>query len=473
MTDHRLTLEAAPSFGIQDLANELTIEIFSYLGISDISAVGSVCWQWHQLANDESLWRFFLKRDFKRLETNNPKEAYRNCRDFYPNLAQGIYTTRRIATCIEIENTASIYRNLLIGSKEDRKLVSGYMDGTIKVWDLESGVCEKTLVHHGSVEHLFLTKNGKLISESYHEKLNHSKIKIWDLENGVCEQVLKHPGILNSLIPTENGTLISGDWEGTIRVLDLATGDCTMTLESEPKNITSLCLIYIAQDKKLVSGSYDGMIRIWNLETGVCQMKIKAHKNRISCLILAPDGKLISGGWDERIKVWNLESGACEISMQSDQTALCLLIPAKEKKLMSVSLDGLIKIWNLETGNMEMTLREQRPGIDLITFTKEGELITFVSEGTTEIMDFTASNQNVLKELAMTFEENSQRDHRIAMQRFLKIPSKEKEEITCKLREIANPLPEENRIRVHPLQIAQAIRNYLNRESGTAKEKES
>ncbi len=346
--DHRTptqpTPEATPACGFQDLANELAIKIFSYLRVSEISVVSTVCWQWHQLAEDESLWRFFLKRDFKRLETNHPKEAYRNCRDFYPNLGRGIYAARRIRTHIEIEGPAAIYRNLLLGSKKERKLISGYRDGTIKIWDLAKGVCEKTLVHRGAVDHLFLTKNGKLISESYHEDLHRSKLKIWDLESGVCEQVLNHPGILNSLISTENGTLISGDWEGTIRVLDLATGDCKITLESEPKNITSLCLTCFAQDKKLVSGSYDGMIRVWNLETGTCEMKMEAHNNRISCLIVTQEGKLISGGWDEMIKVWNLDTGDCEMSIQSDQTALCLLIPTKEKKLMSVSLDGIIKI---------------------------------------------------------------------------------------------------------------------------------
>ncbi len=114
-----------------------------------------------------------------------------------------------------------------------------------------------------------------------------------------------------------------------------------------------------------------------------------------------------------------------------------------------------------------MTLREQRPGVDLITFTGEGELISFVSQGMTEIMDFAASTQNVLKELAMTFEGSSQKDHRIAMQRFLRIPSKEKGEIASELREIASPLPDENRIRVHPLQIAQVIRCYLSRDPVT------
>ncbi len=58
----------------------------------------------------------------------------------------------------------------------DGKLVSGFLDNTIKIWDPDTGECIKTLGgHSGPVECLAVLPDGRLVSGS-----GDNTIKIWD-----------------------------------------------------------------------------------------------------------------------------------------------------------------------------------------------------------------------------------------------------------------------------------------------------
>ena len=76
------------------------------------------------------------------------------------------------------------------------KLASGSFDNTIKIWNLDSSKCVKTLVgHKSSVVSLQLLANNKLASGSFD-----NTIKIWNLDNGECVKTLVgHTKMVNSL----------------------------------------------------------------------------------------------------------------------------------------------------------------------------------------------------------------------------------------------------------------------------------
>ena len=74
-----------------------------------------------------------------------------------------------------ILNLRSLKRNLVSCS-----------DNTIKIWDLESKTCLKTLCGHtNTVICLEVLTNGQLISGSFDKS-----IKVWNTENGKCVNTL-------------------------------------------------------------------------------------------------------------------------------------------------------------------------------------------------------------------------------------------------------------------------------------------
>ena len=84
------------------------------------------------------------------------------------------------------------------------------------------------------------------------------------------------------------------------------------------------CLIRLS-DARIASGSDDSAIKIWNISTDVCELTLVGHTDSVNALLLinsATDEQLLSGSEDKTIKAWNIHTGLClrTIILQSRQS---------------------------------------------------------------------------------------------------------------------------------------------------------
>ena len=56
--------------------------------------------------------------------------------------------------------------------------------------------------------------------------------------------------------------------------------------------------IKLLSNGKLASGGFDNLIKIWNLQTKNCEMTLEGHTGHVFCLDELNDGRLISGATD-------------------------------------------------------------------------------------------------------------------------------------------------------------------------------
>ncbi len=455
-TDILSSSEVNPSCGFQSLPDEVMLMVFRELSAQNTAIANRVCRHWYRLLDDKPLWNFFLIRDFAISETQNPKELYQKCYHRDANFARGIYAT----------STIQLGRPTQCVSVKGQKLIAGFSDGTIEIWDLHTRTCEKKWTGHTSiVNSLFLTETGEILSGSYD-----CSIKIWNNERFDC----KHRFTGNiypvmSLILANEGILITGDVMGDIRIYDLIQGTLNIIQGEHTKSISSLIL---TKKGKLVSGSEDKNIKIWNVKQGICELTLEGHHNRITSLCLTIDGKLVSGSEDRKIKIWDLKTGMCEMTLEGHQAGVSALCLSKWGKLLSGSDGGRIKVWDLERGVCEMTLRTGGDFSKFLHFTDNDRLVSVSTNGEVQILDFSASHEEVFEELANKFEGNA-RDISIAMERFSRMPLSARGKIWREIQESMNPLSdhrnggtedhlaEANGLDSSPKQKAAAIRKYL------------
>lgn len=96
-------------------------------------------------------------------------------------------------------------------------------------------------------------------------------IKLWDVESGVCLRTFDgHKNWIISVSFSPDGQLIgSGSRDKTAKVWDVNSGDCLHTLEGHKDWIT---LIAFSPDgQSLASGSKDQTVRLWDLKSGQCR----------------------------------------------------------------------------------------------------------------------------------------------------------------------------------------------------------
>ena len=57
---------------------------------------------------------------------------------------------------------------------------------------------------------------------------------------------------------------------------------------------------------KIASGGQDKSIKIWDLITGNCIITLKGHSNNVSRLIKINKYQIASSSWDNSIKIWDI-----------------------------------------------------------------------------------------------------------------------------------------------------------------------
>ncbi len=61
---------------------------------------------------------------------------------------------------------------------------------------------------------------------------------------------------------------------------------------------------------RVVSGSEDKTVRVWNLASGECLHILQGHNDVVMAVAVA-GGRIVSGSWDQTVRVWDLGSGKC------------------------------------------------------------------------------------------------------------------------------------------------------------------
>jgi hypothetical protein len=138
---------------------------------------------------------------------------------------------------------------------DGRRAVSGSDDKTLRVWDLESGQCLRTLTGHtAGVTSVSVTPDGRRAVSGSRDKT----LRVWDLESGQCLRTLQgHSDDVNSVSVTPDGRrAVSGSRDKTLRVWDLESGECLAVFQSSGGGIKSLAV----HSQLLVLGTHTGLM---------------------------------------------------------------------------------------------------------------------------------------------------------------------------------------------------------------------
>jgi WD40 repeat protein len=139
-------------------------------------------------------------------------------------------------------------------SPDGQKLGSASRDQTIRLWDVTTGECLRTIQGQTWFWTVEWSNDGqKLVSAS-----QDGKVQIWDVLTGESLSVLQTQaaGVRRVLWAEQNSVLISGGTDGVIELWDAQTGECLQTLQAdrpyEGINITGVTGITEAQKTSLI-----------------------------------------------------------------------------------------------------------------------------------------------------------------------------------------------------------------------------
>ncbi|POS86269.1 nuclear migration protein-like protein nudF [Erysiphe pulchra] len=161
-------------------------------------------------------------------------------------------------------------------------LVSASRDKSLRIWDVSTGYCVKTLRGHSAwVRDVSSSYDGKFLLSAG----NDQTAKIWDTTSGESKiTLIGHEHVIECCVfapPTSYGNLAS-----------------VAGLKKPPLSTSSAEFV--------ATGSRDKCIRIWDTR-GTIIMTLKGHDNWVRGLVFHPGGKyLMSVSDDKTLRCWDL-----------------------------------------------------------------------------------------------------------------------------------------------------------------------
>ena len=276
---------------------------------------------------------------------------------------------------------------------DGKKIVSGSVNGPLKVWDLESGECRATLEGHtSSVPGVAVTPDGKKVVSSSWDKT----LKVWSLETAQCIATLDGASELNwgVAIAGDGATVVSASSHKNLGVWDLEALQLSRELKGDANHGAA-----ISYDGRLAAtGSEDDALKVWNLERAQCLHSLKHHTSIITGIAFTPDAKtVVSGSYDKTLKLWDLETGQCRATFEGHTNGVHrVAITPDGKMVVSASSDKTVKVWDLATGRCIVTFKGHAGGVFGLAVTPDGKTVVSGSlDNTLRVWDLPAPDRIV------------------------------------------------------------------------------
>ncbi|CAE6427819.1 unnamed protein product [Rhizoctonia solani] len=284
-------------------------------------------------------------------------------------------------------------------SPDGLKIVTGYSDGSISIWDKQTGsrIGDSLLGHTNSVTCVRFLASGNLVVSSSRD----GTVQVWDLreKSPTTNHVATgHFGSVNCVAFSPKDTFIAlGSSDKTIRLWDTKS----MHSIGEPYTGHSSgvsCIAFSSDGTKLVSGSLDKTIRIWLIDMGGQQfarstLLITGHSDAITCVAITIDGtKVASGSVDRTVRLWDALSSqkiTNHISSSVHSTSItCVSFSSRGDLLISSSVDGEIQLRNVTTFEQVFCPCHHADSVNEVTFSPDSlQVISASNDMTTRIWD--------------------------------------------------------------------------------------
>ncbi len=266
-------------------------------------------------------------------------------------------------------------------SPDGTTLASASFDKTVKLWDIRTGECLKTLQAHGRVNSVSISPDGKTLASGSNDKT----VKLWDIRTGECLKTFQeHTDAVQSVEISPDGRIVaSSSNDETIKLWNMRSGECLKTLRGHKNTVRSVAIS--PDNTTLASGSNDKTIKIWDIRTGECLKTLHGHTNKIrsvavssNCVILA------SVGYDQQVKLWDIKTGECLKTLQEHTDWVrAVAISPDSATLLSGSDDQTVKLWDINTGECLKTLRGYINSIRSVTISPDNTVIVSGNEDQT------------------------------------------------------------------------------------------
>ncbi|XP_045538858.1 WD repeat-containing protein 61-like [Papilio machaon] len=236
--------------------------------------------------------------------------------------------------------------NISAEAKEQIKhfLVTGGLDGLIKVWHIENNKLElfHTLQGHCmAVVSIAISSDGHTIASASLD----STMMIWDLMSGnkVHEIQSEATDVWKVAFSPNNTHVVSGSHTGKVIIYNIVKGIVHKTLDTRGK--FTICVAWSADDKYISSGAVDGTVCIFDVQQGKLIHTIEAHTKTVRSVQFSTNSNLlVTASDDGYVKVYDSASANLVKNVNLKSWVLNACFSKDGTRIAAATADGSVYV---------------------------------------------------------------------------------------------------------------------------------
>jgi WD40 repeat protein len=186
-------------------------------------------------------------------------------------------------------------------------------------------------------------------------------------------------------------TLATADWDGTVRLWDIATHRQLGAPLTAGGNSADVSVAFSPDGKALATASYGGSVRLWDVATHrQLGAPLTASTSQVNAVAFSPDGKTLATASGNTAQLWDVAThrqiGAPLTASKSQVTAVAF--SPDGKTLATGSGNGRAWLWDVATHRqIGAPLTAGKSQVTAVAFSPDGKTLATASGSTAQLWD--------------------------------------------------------------------------------------
>ena len=253
-------------------------------------------------------------------------------------------------------------------------------DGTLRLYDLESGELRHTLEHGVILDAIAFSPGGDLLATGSRDGF----IRVWDVRSGVLlHEMDEQAEWVNTVLFSPDGRLLaSSSGESTVRLWDVVTGQLLRELPRQRGYCSyGYDIAAFSPDGREFATTSGNRILFFDTAGGTVQRTLDNGYCFGSDVAFYPDSSalLIAGG--HRVYTVNAASGEVVAVQETDLPVVSIAVSPDGERLAWGGGDGetVVRLWDLTQGQPLYTIQMEGQAADKVSFSPDGRLLAVQS----------------------------------------------------------------------------------------------
>ncbi|MFC6986901.1 hypothetical protein ACFQMD_31240 [Streptomyces cirratus] len=260
--------------------------------------------------------------------------------------------------------------NSMAFSPDGRMLVIGSSDHSVQVWDVATGAVRATLLGHtNEVTSVGFSPDGRTVASG---SLDYS-VRLWDVADRTV--LTGHTGaVLAVAFRPPSSDLATGDAEGAVKLWDAVGGKPRGTLDHHGAVLSAA---FSPDGSTLATGRWDSEVQLWDVAGRKVRSTLDVPADKVDAVAFSSDGKTLATGDDNGVTaLWDVATRKPHTVMGEHTAFVSSLAFSPDKRTLATgSGDRTARLWDLATGRTRTVLSGHTDRVTSVTFSPDGRTV--------------------------------------------------------------------------------------------------